>query len=274
MSAPLEEGDPLQVERIGPVTVLTLARPERLNALSHGMLRRLGEVLDGLMYDYEQRVVVLAGEGRAFCAGMDLKGQADGARWVDGVGAIQTTYAIQEVVARVITRLRDVPQPVVAAVHGIAAGGGLSLACAADVRVAEPGARFSAAFARLGVSGGDMGSSWFLPRIIGFERAAEALYTGREIGGEEAERIGLVAHLVPAGRARAEAIAIAERMCEVAPFTTRMTKSLLNASRDGVALRHHLELENRTQVMMTATDDFREACDAFGERRPAAFRDR
>jgi len=263
----------IDVERLGPVTVLTLDRPERLNALSHGLLRRFDELLDELMYDYDQRVVVLAGRGRAFCAGMDLKGQLAGDRWVDGTGQVQATYAIQEVVARVITKLRDIPQPVVAAVHGVAAGGGLSLACASDVRVAEEDVRFSAAFVRLGVSGGDMGSSWFLPRIIGFERASEMLLTGRDLGGEEALAAGLVSRLVGAGEARGAAIAVAEEMCRVAPFTTRMTKSLLNLSRDGLALRQHLEVENRTQVMMTATDDFAEGGRAFAERRPAVFRD-
>ncbi|MDT9591649.1 enoyl-CoA hydratase/isomerase family protein [Nocardioides zeae] len=270
----MSDTQPVAVERRGPVTILTLDRPERLNALSHGLLRRLGEVLDDLLYDYEQRVVVLAGAGRAFCAGMDLKGQAEGARWVEDVGRVQTTYAIQEVVARVVAGLREIPQPVVAAVHGIAAGGGLSLACAADVRVAGPAARFSASFAKLGVSGGDMGSSWFLPRLVGAERAAEILLTGCDVDAAEAERIGLVSRVVAEGDELDAAVEVAQRMCDVAPFTTRMTKSLLNASRDGLSLRQQLELENRTQVMMTSTADFREACDAFLERRPAVFEDR
>jgi enoyl-CoA hydratase len=266
--------DAVEVERRGPVTVLTLHRPERLNALSHGLLRRLDELLDELMYDYAQRVVVLAGTGRAFCAGMDLKGQAEGATWVDGAGPTQTTYALQEAVGRLVVKLRDVPQPVVAAVHGVAAGGGLSLAAAADARVAEPGARFIASFVRLGTTGGDMGSSWFLPRIVGWEQATRILCTGREVGAEEALRIGLVGEVVPEGTARERAVALAEEMCALSPFGLRQTKSLLNLSRDGLPLRHQVELENRAQVMATTTGDYLEGAQAFAERRAAAFEDR
>lgn len=265
--------DSIEVERRGPVTVLTLNRPERLNALSHGLLRRLDDLLDDLLYDYGQRVLVLAGNGRAFCAGMDLKGQAAGDAWVEDAGPRQSLYALQEAVGRIITKLRDIPQPVIAAVHGVAAGGGLSLACASDQRIVEPEARFMASFVKLGVSGGDMASSWFLPRIVGWERAADVLYTGREVGAEEALAIGLVSRLVEPGTAREQAVELAERMCATAPFGLRMTKSLLNQSRDGLSLRQQIELENRTQVLLTTTDDFTEGTQAFAERRPAVFRD-
>ncbi|TYL54975.1 enoyl-CoA hydratase/isomerase family protein [Nocardioides sp. BGMRC 2183] len=266
--------DSIEVERRGPVTVLTLDRPDSLNALSHGLLRRFDELLDELKYDYAQRVIVLAGAGRAFCAGMDLKGQADGAVWVEDAGPTQATYALQEAVGRLIAQLRDVPQPIVAAVHGVAAGGGLSLASASDRRVAEKGTRFIASFVRLGVSGGDMGSSWFLPRIVGWERAADILYTGREIGADEALEMGLVSEVVEQGAARERAVELAEAMCVTSPFGLRQTKSLLNLSRDGLSLRHHLELENRTQVMATTTADFSEGGRAFAERRDPVFKDR
>jgi enoyl-CoA hydratase len=262
------------VERQGPTTILTLSRPERLNALSHAMIRRLDGLLDDLMYDYRQRVLVITGSGPAFCAGMDLKGQADGATWVEGVGSTQSSYALQEAVGRLIAKLRDVPQPVIAAVNGVAAGGGMSLALAADVRIGEPATRFIPSFVRLGVSGGDMGSSWFLPRVVGWDRAAEILLTGREVRADESERIGLVSRLVPEGTAVAEAGTMAEQICERAPFSTRATKGLLNLSRDGMSLRQQIEMENRTQVMMTTTDDFAEGAEGFVERRPPVFRDR
>lgn len=268
------DADSIEIERRGPVTVLTLSRPERLNALSHGLLRRLDEVLDELMSDYAQRVVVLAGAGRAFCAGMDLKGQAEGDVWVEGAGPTQTIYALQEAVGRVMAKLRDVPQPLVAAVHGVAAGGGLSLAAACDLRVAEPDTRFVASFVKLGVSGGDMGSSWFLPRIVGWENAARILYTGREVGADEALAMGLVGEVVDAGTARDRAVELAEQMCATSPFGLRQTKSLLNLSRDGLSLRHQLELENRTQVMATTTADFAEGGRAFADRRAPEFEDR
>lgn len=273
MSVAASDPSAIEVERLGPVTVWTLSRPERLNALSHGLLRRLGELLDEVQEDYSQRVLVLAGAGRAFCAGMDLKGQAAGDVWVDGVGPTQTTWALQEGMARLFVRLREIPQPVVAAVHGVAAGGGLSLAAAADVRVAEPSARFMASFVRLGVSGGDLGSSWFLPRIVGWEHAARILYTGVEVDAAEALRIGLVGEVVDSARSRA--VELAEQMCaSTSPFGLRQTKALLDLSRDGLSLRHHVEMENRTQVMATATADFAEGGRAFAERRDPVFRDR
>lgn len=265
--------DPLRVERRGPVAILTLDRQDRLNALSHELLRRLHDELDGLLYDYSCRVVVLAGAGRGFCAGMDLHALAADERWVDEVGRVQGTYALQEAVGRLVVKLRRIPQPVISVVRGIAAGGGLSIACASDVRIGEPAARFNPAFAKLGASGGDMGSSWFLPRIIGFEKATEVLLTARDVDAEEALDLGLLNDLVPAGEGLAAALALAEWMCSLAPFTTRMTKSLLNLSRDGASLEQVVELENRTQVMMTSTDDFREATTAFVERRTPSFRD-
>ena len=268
------EDESVTVERHGAVTLLTLNRPERLNALSHGLIRRLNVVLDDLLYDYTQRVVVLTGSGRAFCAGIDLKGQAEGARWVDDVGQVQAAYALQEAVGRTILKLRRIPQPVIAAVRGVAAGGGLSLALAADLRIAEPDARFSAAFVKLGVSGGDMGSSWFLPRIIGFDNAAEMLHTGQEVLAERALALGLVSRVTAEPTAVDAALAVAAQMCDLAPFTTRATKSLLNLSRDGASLEQMIEFENRTQIMMTMTDDFREATTAFLEKRPPTFRDR
>lgn len=267
-------GDGLTVERQDAVTVLTLNRPTRLNALSHGLVRALHSALDELASDLGQQVVVLTGAGRGFCAGTDLKDQAAGARWTEGVGEVQAAYALQEAVASVVVKLRRIPQPVIAVVHGVAAGGGLSLACAADLRIAEPEASFSAAFVKLGVSGGDLGSSWLLPRLIGFDRAAELLYTGRTVDATEAERIGLVSRCVAQGAGLDAAHELAAQITRLAPFSTRMTKSLLNLSRDGMTLEQLIEYENRTQVLMTQTDDFAEGVRAFTERRPATFTDR
>jgi enoyl-CoA hydratase len=266
-------GPEVLIERQGPVTTLTLNRPDRLNALSHSLLRSLHAALDTLEHDFEQRVVIIAGAGRGFCSGTDLKDLASGTRWMEGVGDIQSSYALQDAVGRLVIRLRQIPQPVIAVVHGVAAGGGLSLACAADLRIAEPEARFNAAFVKLGVSGGDLGSSWFLPRIMGFERAAELLYTGRMIDAREALSSGLVSHLTEAGGGLARAHRLAQEMCTVAPFTTRMTKSLLNLSRDGATLQQQVEFENRTQILMTQTQDFAEGTRAFAERRPPEFSD-
>jgi enoyl-CoA hydratase len=264
----------LRIERDGPVTTVTLDRPERLNALSYEVIRGLSRTVEELRGDPAQRVVLLTGAGRAFCAGIDLKEQASGATWDKRAGHVQERYALQQAVAGIVVGLRQIPQPVIAIVTGAAAGGGLSLACAADIRIAEPAASFSAAFVRLGASGGDLGSSYLLPRIIGWDHAAELLYTGRTIDATEAERIGLVTHLAGTGQGLATARALAEEMVTVAPMSTRMTKSLLNLSRDGATLDQMIEFENRTQILLTHTEDFAEGVTAFAQRRPPRFSDR
>lgn len=264
----------LHVDRDGPVTTVALDRPERLNALSYEVIRGLARTLEELRSDPAQRVVLLTGTGRAFCAGIDLKEQASGATWDDRSGHVQERYALQQAVADVVVGLRRIPQPVIAVVAGTAAGGGLSLACAADIRIAEPAATFSAAFVRLGASGGDLGSSYFLPRIVGWDRAAELLYTGRTVDAAEAERIGLVTQMAGTGQGLATAQALAAEMVAVAPMSTRMTKSLLNLSRDGATLDQMIEFENRTQILLTHTEDFAEGVSAFAQRRPPRFSDR
>jgi enoyl-CoA hydratase len=264
----------LRVERDGPVTTVVLDRPERLNALSYDVIRGLTRTLEELRGDLNQRVVLLTGAGRAFSAGIDLKEQASGAAWDERLGPVPERYALQQAVAGLVVGLRRIPQPVIAVVAGVAAGGGLSLACAADIRIAEPAATFIASFVRLGVSGGDLGSSYFLPRIVGWDRAAELLYTGRTVEADEAMRIGLVTHMVPAGEGLAAARALAGQMLAVAPMSTRMTKSLLNLSRDGATLEQMVEYENRTQILLAQTEDFAEGVSAFAERRPARFGDR
>lgn len=266
--------DGLRVERNDGVTTLVLNRPQRLNALNYATIRALARVLDELRTDTTQRVVVLTGAGRAFSAGIDLKEQAAGTPWVTGVGHVQERYALQEAVANLVAELRRIPQPVIAVVNGVAAGGGLSLACAADIRIAEPAATFSAAFVRIGASGGDLGSSYFLPRLVGWEQAAELLYTGRTISADEAERIRLVSRVVPEGEGLTAARELAAQMLAVAPMSTRMTKSLLNLSRDAATLEQMLEFENRTQALLTQTEDFAEGVRAFTERRTAKFSDR
>jgi enoyl-CoA hydratase len=266
--------DGLRVERDGAVTTVVLDRPERLNALSYDVIRGLSQTLADLRGDPGQRVVVLTGAGRAFSAGIDLREQAAGAKWDDRLGHVQERYALQQAVAELVVGLRRIPQPVIAVVSGVAAGGGLSLACAADIRIAEPAATFSAAFVRLGASGGDLGSSYFLPRIIGWDRAADLLYTGRTIDADEAERMGLVTRMTGSGQGLAAARELAAEMLAVAPMSTRMTKSLLNLSRDGATLEQMIEFENRTQILLTHTEDFAEGSRAFAERRPPRFSDR
>ena len=248
---------------LGPgVAMLTLNRPERLNALSAPLVEDLHAALDAI--DDAVRVVVLTGAGRGFCAGLDLKEPMGDGTVVGGLRA-------QERIAGLMLKLRALPQPVIAAVNGAAAGGGLALALSSDVRLASPEARFNVAFVKLGVSGADMGVSHLLPRIVGLGHASELMLTGRLVGAEEAARIGLANRVVPAGALLDEAAALAGEIARNTPFAIRMTKQVLGVNVDAQSLAAAIELENRTQILATQTGDFREAIMAFVEKREPRY---
>ncbi len=175
------------------IVVATLNRPDRLNALTFSMFGELEQLAAAIGADDGARVLVLSGAGRGFCAGLDL----DDAATLPDMTAARFLHD-QEGWSRAITSFRRLPKPVIAAVNGPAAGAGFSLALAADIRLASPAARFNAAFIKIGLTGGDCGSSWMLPRIVGLGHAYEILLTGRLIDADEAARIGLVNRVVPA----------------------------------------------------------------------------
>ena len=171
--------------------------------------------------------------------------------------------------------MRQAPQPLIAAVRGPAAGGGFSLSMACDIRLASESARFNAAFIRIGFSSGDLGSSYFLPRLIGLSKAAEYLYTGRFIDAATAERIGLVSRVVPDDQLDQAALELAQEMLNNSPFGLRMTKEVLNVNVDAPSLIAALWLENRTQALCARSEDVMEAVRAtFFEKRPPVYRDR
>src|SRR2546423_9441222 len=180
------------------VRVLTLNRPDALNAMTAELCEALHAELRGIAADRSCRVVVLTGTGRAFCAGVDLRGYGE-APGNDATDSARDRLGNQEHMSSLILHLRATPQPVVAAVNGGAAGFGLALALGSDIRFAARDAVFRAAFLNVGVSNCDMGTSWLLPRLIGASRAHEMMLTGRRVGAEEAERIGLLAAVVDAG---------------------------------------------------------------------------
>ena len=266
-------GDTVSFERLDGIAVVTLNRPDRLNAVSLGLVDDLHEVCGELEQELSTRVVVLTGAERAFCSGTDLRDDA-AAAWPEDVGPVQTRYRIQQRISSLAARLRELPQPLIAAVHGPAAGAGLSLALACDLRVADTTARFNAAYIRIGLSAGDVGSSWFLPRVIGPSAAAELLYTGRFVDAEEARELGLVDRLAEEGRDVDAARDLATEILQNSPLGIRMTKELLNVSLDAPGLRQHLQVENRTQVLVSMTDDFVEGATSFAEKRDPDFRDR
>ncbi len=177
------------------ITQLTLNRPEKLNALTTELVQALHAHLDDIAVDASVRVVILTGAGRGFCAGLDLGGYG-AAPNTEGFGRTQAGFAVQKHIAALIPHLRSLPQPVIAAVNGAAAGGGFALVLGSDIRIAARSAKFNAAFIRIGLSACDIGTSWVLPRLIGASRAQELMLTGRIFDADEAERIGLVVDLV------------------------------------------------------------------------------
>jgi enoyl-CoA hydratase len=271
--------DTVHVERVREdVALVTLNRPAVLNAETLELVHELHAVLDGIAADPTWRVVVLTGAGRGFCAGHDLSempsantdAAAQAGRERSGV---QAGMRVQEAFADLTLRLHSLPQPVIAAVNGPAAGGGLALALAADTRICSTSARFNAAFVRLGLSGCDVGVSYLLPRIVGPTLAFEMMLTGRLVEAKEALRSGLVLRVVPDGQVVEAALDIAQQIAANSPFGVRMTKEVMQANLDAPSLAAALELENRTQILCTRTRDQREAMAAFLEKRPAVFTD-
>lgn len=260
----------LRLDRPEPgIALLTLNRPDRLNAINLAMYEELEDVLGHLASDRDTRAIVITGAGRGFCSGQDLKDLgADQAN--SGLGRVQFAMAWQERAAAVVRRIHRLPQPVIAAVNGAAAGAGLAVALAADTRVASRGARFNAAFVRIGLSGADMGVSYFLPRVVGPTAANELLMTGRLIDAEEALRLGLVLRL--ADDVVAEAVDIGRAICANSPFGVAMTKQVVWQSIDAPSLEAAMALENRTQILASLTDDASEAAAAFLAKRQPTFR--
>jgi enoyl-CoA hydratase len=249
---------------------LTFDRPERLNAIDNAFVAGLHAALDDAEGVPSCRVVLLTGAGRGFCAGFDMKGgDYNGDPSQRGVASLM---AGQRRLADLALRIHELPVAVIAAVNGAAAGGGFALALAADIRVAAESAVFIAANVKIGVSGGEMGMTWRLPRLIGEGRATEMLLTGRRMGAVEALAAGLVTAVVPADQLIGAALSVAEQVIATSPFATWMTKELLDANASAGCLRHAVQNENRTQVLCNFTGDIAEAVAAFRDRRPAVFR--
>ena len=253
------------------VTLVTLNRPDSLNAMNHELVAAVHGVLDEVDRDHSCRVVILTGAGRAFCAGLDLKG-AGPAPGTDGIGRAQAGMRSQQHIASLYTHMRSVRKPIVAAVNGAAAGGGFAFALASDIRVAAESARFNVAFVKIGLSGCDVGVSYLLPRLIGASKAFELMLTGRFVGAEEAERIGLVSRVVPDGQVVDAALEIADQIVANSPFGVWMTKEVMWSNLEAGSMQAAIDLENRTQILTTFTEDMPEAMRAFLQKREPRFR--
>lgn len=252
------------------ISRITLDRPLQMNALTDAMAADLQHALSSVGADDTCRVIILAGSGRAFCAGLDLKdniavhGQSRSD--VDEAMALQLLYAGLPLTVR---RLR---QPVVAAINGAAIGAGLGLALSADIRVAGRSANFHVGAVKVGLSAGECGISYHLPRLVGAGRAAELMLTGRPVYAEEASRIGLVSSLVDDDCLQAAALEMAESIVANTAFSVEQTKRVMWANLDAARLDSALELENRTQIMAMLRPDFAQAVEAFATKRHSGGR--
>jgi enoyl-CoA hydratase len=247
------------------ITVLTLNRPEKLNALSFDLVEEFHAALDEISADNSARVVVLTGAGRGFCSGLDLTaiGPSPAAAGTKGP---RSGMRSQERIADLPARLRRLRQPVIAAVNGPAYGGGFALALASDLRVASASARFCAQFIKVGVGGCDIGISYTLPRLLWAARAFDLMLTAREVDSDEALRIGLVSDVVADGLVVERALELAELLCGYTPFGVEMTKQVMWANLDAPSLEVALHMENRTQILAGTGGEIMEAVAAFGQR--------
>lgn len=255
------------------IAQLEMNRPERLNAMTAELVCELHRHFDEIAVDPEVRVVVLTGVGRGFCAGLDITGYGQ-APHTAHLGPTQKGLAVQKHIASLIPHLRSLPQPVIAAVNGPAAGGGFALVLGSDVRLASTRSSFSAAFIKIGVSACDIGTSWLLPRLIGAARAQELMLTGRVFRAVEAEKIGLVMDLIEPEDLLETAYSKAEEIMTNAPFAVSLTKEGMWSALEIPGMQAAIDLENRQQIMATATSDHREAMTAFLERRTPEFKNR
>ncbi len=252
------------------VAMLTLNRPDRLNALSRPMLDALLEALPRLAEDADVGVVVLTGAGRGFCAGGDVKAMAEG----NELGGSTLEERAQALRSRMeVSRwLHEMPKPTIAMVRGPAAGAGLSLALACDMRIAGDSARFGTAFARVGYSG-DFGGSFYLTQLVGTAKARELYFTADLVDAQQALALGLVNRVVPDARLEEETLALGSRLARGPRIAYRYMKRNLNAAESGV-LRELLDLEAWHHTRCGMTEDHREAAKAFVEKREPVFRGR
>lgn len=259
--------DLVSLERLDAgIALLRLNRPERLNALTDAMVAEIGRLLDALATDTSAKVLVITGSGRGFCAGFDL-GLAAQAPRSDELGEATAWTMRQESFAALVTKLRALRQPVIAAVNGQANGAGLGLALAAEIRYAAMSAQFNAAFVKVGMSGCDIGVSWLLPRCVGLSRSFEMMLTGRLVDATEAERIGLVTATLPDDELLPRALDTARQIASHSSFAVWMTKRSGWANAESPSLAAAIELENRTQILARTTGDLQRAAEALLARR-------
>jgi enoyl-CoA hydratase len=258
--------DNITLETVEPhISVITLNRPDRLNALTFELTAELHDALDAVGSDPDCKVAVLTGAGKGFCAGLDLRdwgtppapGEHPHVRV--GVGG-------QEFMANLTVHMRNTPQIIIAAVNGVAFGGGLSLACAADLRFAARSARFCSAFIRTGLTGTDIGITYLLPRLIGAARAFDMIVTGREVDADEAERMGLVSRVAFDDELLDQTMATARVIAGYTSTGLTLTKEVMWANLDNDNMASAIAIENRNQALASRTPEVQEFMARYRER--------
>lgn len=237
----------IQFVKDGPVGILTLNRPQSLNAMNFVMLNEFRDFFNDRFRDHDTRVIIVTGAGKGFNSGLDL---GDPALITPAGGYTpKQIYEMQKLFSDFILFMRRCPQPIIGAINGAAVGAGFSIAMACDVRLASPNAKFAAAYINVGAGGADMGSSWLLPRLVGTGNAARYLLTGDLFGAEEALRIGLIQAIIEKEHLMEEAMKMAQNMAGKTPLALRLTKEALNRNVGGLSLEDAIQIEDRNQAM-------------------------
>jgi len=265
--------DLVLVDRPQPHTaVVTLHRPERLNAMSIDLVIALYDALEEVAADNDTWVVVLTGSGRGFCSGLDLKDYGVIPN-IDGLSVGRIAQRSMRYYSRLVPLMRRMPQPVIAAVNGPAYGGGFCLALGADIRIASVDAVFNSTGIVNGLTSTELGVSWLLPRLIGASRSNDILLTGRKVDAAEADRIGLVSRVVPADDLVPTALEVAGAMTRFSPYGLAMTKDITWVNLETTSLESAIEIEDRNQLLLGFTENLPEAIRAFDQGRAPEYTD-
>ncbi len=248
------------------VAVVTLNRPEHMNALIPEMRQELLEAIDAVDNNTEVRAVVITGAGEVFCAGGDVNAMQQQSQSAD---RREIQHLISPVRNQIVLRLQNTTKPFIAAINGACAGGGLGLSLACDIRLASANTKFSLAFGRLGLHP-EWGVSYFLPRLIGLQKASELIWSAARFSAREAAQMGLILREVEEGTAQTEAVALAQRFAAGAPVAIQLSKKAMNKALD-TSLEDALDFESYAQGVVLSGDDVREGIKAFQEKRRPDF---
>ncbi|MGY9072697.1 MAG: enoyl-CoA hydratase/isomerase family protein [Acidimicrobiales bacterium] len=266
-------------ERIRSTELITLNRPEVFNAITQQAAVELGEMMRAAASDRTCRAIVLTGTGRGFCAGIDVKAVAgrdavaDRGESAAGVDPFMASFeGLHYRLSSVIRTVHSLPIPVISAVNGHAIGAGFALAAASDLRIGSPDAKFADGFVKRGISGCELGLSYFLPKVVGSAKAFDWMTTGRRVDADEALAAGLISQIVDAENLVDEALRLGDAIAANAPAAVSMTKEVMWANVHATSLDQALALESRTQSLVRNTADAREAREAFIEKREPEFR--